>query len=102
MLTVPQALDKIVATVHQLSCENRGMLVRKDILPAMRALRLCATKETSPSLVTKSIATMESWANYIATDPTSWHVYAERLATHSRSLRILAKVQTMGGVQVDR
>jgi hypothetical protein len=102
MLTLPQALDKIVATVNQLSSENRRLLVRTDLLPAMRALRLSATKGSSPPLVTKSLATMESWANYIATNPTSWRMYAERLGTHSRSLRILAKVQTMGGVAAEK
>ena len=98
MLNVPQALEQIVASVRQLSNENREMLVRKDILPALSALRLCATNETTPPLVTRSIETMASWANYIATNPTSWRIYADRLGGHCRSLRILAKVQTMGGV----
>ena len=102
MLTLPQALDKIIATVHQLSNDNRRILVKTDLLPAMRALRLCATEEMSPPLVTKSLPAMESWAHYVATNPTSWRTYADRLATHSRSLRILAKVQTMGGVHADR
>jgi len=101
MLSVPQALEQIVATVRQLSNENREMLVRRDILPAISALRLCASNDTTPPLVTKSIATMESWARYIATNPTSWRVYADRLSVHSKSLRILAKVQTMGGVCAD-
>jgi len=98
MLNIPHTLEKIVATVNQLSSENRERLVREEILPALKALRLCSSYETTPPLVTKSIETMESWANYIATNPTSWRIYADRLGGHCRSLRILAKVRTMGAV----
>jgi len=96
MLSVPQALEQILTTAQQLSYANRRMLVKRDILPAITALRLRTNDPTTPPLVVKSIGTMEAWANYIVANPLCWRVYAERLAAHSKSLRILARVQTMG------
>jgi hypothetical protein len=96
MQSVPQALENILTAVRQLSNDNRSTIIKKDILPAINSLRLCANDPTTPPLVVKSIETMESWANYIVANPLSWRLYAERLGAHSKSLRILARVQTMG------
>lgn len=95
-VTVPEILERILNVLRALRAETRYQVVQEELRPLIADLRGRLTEDTMPALLKESLSTVELWAEFIATDSTSWRIYAERMAAHCRSVRILAQVQLMG------